>query len=76
MIDLYETHFTADVLADFVRHIERLRDKIIKLGISAEKPKLRAVRKALAQSGALGRGQIYFSTDMEETKTWLVTSSR
>ncbi len=73
MIDLYETNLTPVALTDFTAHIRRLRDRIIKLGVSADKKTLDTVRKALQRDGALGKGQMYFAPDMEETKTWLVT---
>lgn len=73
MIDLYETDLTPVALMDFTAHIRRLRDRIIKLGVSADKKTLGMVRKALQRDGALGKGQMYFAPDMEETKTWLVT---
>ena len=73
MIDLYETNLTSAALADFTAHIRRISDRIIKLGISADKKTLGAVRRALLNDGALGKGQMYFAPDMEETKTWLVT---
>ncbi len=75
MIDLYETDLAAESLADFTAHIKRLSGRIIKLGVSAEKKKLNAIRKALVHCGALGKGQMYFSPDMEETKTWLVADT-
>ncbi len=73
LIDLYETNITSSVLLDFVAHIKRLSGRIIKLGISADKKTLKTIRKALLCDCALGKGQLYFSPDMEEAKTWLVS---
>ena len=73
LIDLYETNMTPEVLAGFVGHIERLKAKIIKLAISAEKDTLRTIRKTLFAGCSLGHGQMYFTPDMEEGKTWLIS---
>ena len=74
-IDLYETNLTPHILADFAAHIERLKSRIIKLAIVTDKKSLKAVRKALNSGCSLGKGQLYFSTDMEEGKTWLVSDA-
>ena len=47
MIDLYETNMTPNILDDFTRHIERLKPRIFKIAISANRKTLRTVRKAL-----------------------------
>jgi len=72
MIDLYETNMTPDILTDFVAHIERLSARIVKLAISADKKSLNAIRRALYNGCSLEKGQMYFTPDMEEGKTWLV----
>ena len=76
LIDLYETNMTPQILADFIAHIERLSSKIIKLAVSANRDTLKTVRKALFAGCSLGRAQLYFSPDMEEGKTWLVSDCR
>lgn len=76
LIDLYETNITTGILADFVAHIERISGRIIKLGISADKKTLKTVRKALLNDCTLRKGQMCFSPDMEEAKTWLVSDSQ
>ena len=73
MIDLYETKMTFSALTEFVAHIERLSPRIVKLAISASSATLRTVRKALYAGCSLGKGQLYFTPDMEEGKTWLVS---
>jgi hypothetical protein len=73
MIDFYETQITPAILVDFAAHIERISDRISKLGISADRKNLRRIRKALYDGCSLGKGLIYFSPDMEEAKTWLVS---
>jgi len=75
MIDLYETNMTPNILEDFTGHIERLKPRIIKLAISANRKTLKTVRKALFNGCSLGKGQMYFTPDMEEGKTWLVSDS-
>lgn len=73
LIDMYETNLSIDLLVKFVQHIERLTPKIIKLAISSDKKSLWQLRKAFSKAKILGKGQLYFSTDMEEGKTWLVS---
>ena len=75
LIDLYETNMTPKVLAGFAVHIERLSPRIIKLAVSAEKGTLKIVRRALFIGCSLAHGQMYFTSDMEEGKTWLVNDS-
>ena len=74
IIDLYETKMTSTALAEFVAHIDRLSPRIVKLAISANSATLRTVRKALYAGCSLGKGQLYFTLDMEEGKTWLVSN--
>jgi len=73
MIDFYETNITPDILEHFVEHIQRLSPRIIKLSISTDKKVLRVIRRALFKGCSLGKGQMYFTPDMEEGKTWLVS---
>jgi hypothetical protein len=74
LIDLYETNVDA-VLDEFTSHIDRLstNGKIIKLAISADKKTLKTIRNALFAGCSLLKGCMYFSPDMEESKTWLVS---
>ena len=74
-IDLYETNLSPQTLVDFVAHIERLKTRIIKLAIVTDKKSLKALQKALYSGCSLGKGQLYFTTDMEEGKTWLVSDA-
>ena len=73
MIDLYETHLTQDMLSKFTTHIERLRSRITKIGFSCETKLLKNLQKALFRDCSIEKGCMYFSTDMEEAKTWLVS---
>ena len=73
MIDLYETSLTKSGLDAFVAHIERIKGKIVKLGISCEKKKLAEIKKALYSGCSLEKGLMYFTPDMEDGKTWLVS---
>lgn len=73
MIDLYETNLTEAMKEEFVRHIERMRERIIKLAIAGEKKCIKSLHKALIKQNVLNRGQIYICSDMEEGKTWLVS---
>lgn len=75
MVDLYETGISEEVLSFFTKHIEKLSEKIIKLGVSADKKALKILKKALYRAMPLGMAQMYFSPDMEEVKTWLVSDS-
>lgn len=73
LIDLYETELTASLLEQFVAHIGRLTPRIIKLAVTCEKKELKLLRRALMKSNILPKGRVYFCTDMEEGKTWLVS---
>ncbi len=73
IIDLYETNLTKSTLDKFVEHIERIRNRIVKLAISCEKKKLAEIKTALYRGCSLEKGLIYFTPDMEEGKTWLVS---
>lgn len=73
MIDLYETNLTSLMLSEFVKHITRMSDRIYKLSIAGDKRTMKAVRKELMKTSTLGTGQMYFCSDMEEGKTWLVS---
>jgi len=75
LIDLYETNMTSDMLADFAAHIKRLRAKITKLAISADKKSLKTIRRALYRGCSLEKGKMCFTPDMEEGKTWLVSDA-
>jgi len=74
-IDLYETDLTPSALKEFVSHIDRINERIIKLAVVSDKRALRAIRKALSNGCSLNKGQLYFTTDMEEGKTWLVSDN-
>ncbi len=74
MIDLYETNLNPAMLCEFGGHIARMRGRIVKLAVSGEKKTLKSVRRVLTQTRALAPGQMYFCADMEEAKTWLVSS--
>ncbi len=73
IIDLYETNLTKSTLDKFVTHIERIKERIVKLAISCEKKKLLEIKKALYCSSSLEKGLMYFTPDMEDGKTWLVS---
>lgn len=73
MIDFYETNLTAESLDSFIRHIGKLKNKIYKMAISAEPKRIKMIKKALYKSRYINNGYLYFSTDMEEAKTWLVS---
>lgn len=73
MIDLYETNITQEVLDNILEHVKNLKPRIIKIAFSANKATLRKLRKAIKHSDSLQSICCYFSTDMEEAKTWLVS---
>ena len=72
-IDLYETNLTPAALKEFVAHVNRLSERIIKLAVVSDKRALRTIRNELSSGCSLTKGQIFFTTDMEEGKTWLVS---
>lgn len=73
LIDLYETNISASLTIKIMEHIEKIKSRIVKLAIASDKKSLCQLRKAIMKKKILGTGQIYFSTDMEEAKTWLVS---
>lgn len=73
LIDLYETNLSKALIGKIVGHIEKISPKIVKLAISSDKKSLRQLRKAIVNGTSLGKGKLYFCTDMEEAKTWLVS---
>lgn len=75
LIDFYETNLSNIVMEKIVQHIERLRPKIIKLAIASDKKSLRLLRKSMNRAKAIDKGLLYFSTDMEDGKTWLVSDN-
>lgn len=72
LIDLYETRLTKELTLQIVEHIERMKHKIVKLAITTDKRSLHKLQKAFRKNPILGDGQLYFCTDMEKAKTWLV----
>ncbi len=72
LIDLYETNMAGSLAQKIAEHIARISPLIIKLAIASDKKTLRQLQKAIIKGTSLRNGQIYFCTDMEEAKTWLV----
>ena len=73
LMDFYGTSVSKLMLEKVVDHIEHLTPKIIKLAIASDKKSLWHIRRALKKANILENGQLYFGTDMEEGKTWLVS---
>lgn len=73
MMDLYETDITQDVLEKLLQHIENLRPRIVKVAFAANRATLKNIQRAIKKEKSLRTVCCYFSTDMEEGKTWLVS---
>lgn len=73
MIDIYETNISREVLENLIQHIVRLSPRIIKIAFAAKKAELRKIKRAMLKEESLQSICCYFSTDMEEGKTWLVS---
>ena len=73
LMDFYETNMNQEVLLKLLQHIEHLRPRIIKLVFSANKSTLKKIRKAIYRQETIRNVCCYFATDMEESKTWLVS---
>lgn len=73
LIDLYETNLTNEVMEKIILHIRRISPRITKLAIATNKKDLRYIKKIMKQEKLLQSVCCYFSTDMEEGKTWLVS---
>ncbi len=75
IIDLYETNLSSFLVEKISEHVNKLSPRIVKLAISSDKKSLRQLQKAIVKTASLSIGQLYFCTDMEEAKTWLVSDS-
>ncbi len=75
LIDLYETNLSDSLIEKFVEHVKRVSLRIVKLAISCDKKRLRKLHKAIIRGTSLNTAQLYFCTDMEEAKAWLVSFS-
>lgn len=73
IIDFYETNLTEAAISEFVAHVERLNTRIFKMTISCDPKMIKAIRRALLKGCSLPKGLMYFTPDMEEGKTWLVS---
>ena len=73
MMDFYETKLSKRIIEKIIQHIEQLKPRIIKLAISSDKKSLRILKKAIKRAKVIGKGMVFFSTDMEEGKTWLIS---
>ncbi len=73
LMDFYETELTDEVLNKIAEHIKYIYPKIIKLAIATDKTGLKKIRKAIIKANAIEIGRCYFSTEMEDGKTWLVS---
>lgn len=72
LIDLYETNLSIQTIDALMEHITRIRPRVVKLAISSDTKSLRQLKKAVQKGTPFEKGQLYFCTDMEEAKTWLV----
>lgn len=75
LIDIYETDLTPEVIERFLKHLENIKPRIVKLAIAADRKSLKVLQKAISKKKVLDGLCCYFSTDMEEGKTWLVSDS-
>lgn len=73
LIDLYETDMSEKVIERLMQHIACIRQNVIKLAIATDRRSLKKIEKSLRKQKELKDVCCYFSTDMEEGKTWLVS---
>lgn len=73
LIDLYETSINQVVLEKLIQHLEKISPRIIKLAIATDRMNLKYIRRAIKSAKVCQSICCYFSTDMEEGKTWLVS---
>ncbi len=73
LIDLYETNLTSEVMEHFLTHLEHLGPRIFKLAIATDRKSLKVLKRAIHKREKLEGVCVYFSSDMEEGKTWLVS---
>ena len=75
MIDLYETELSPIVIEHFLQHLKNIKPRIFKLSIATDKASLKRLAKAMKKDKELQPLPCYFTTDMEEGKTWLVSDN-
>lgn len=73
LIDLYETCLTPAVIERLLIHLENIKPRVVKLAISADKKSIKILKNAISKRKELNGLCCFFSTDMEEGKTWLVS---
>jgi hypothetical protein len=74
LIDLYETNLTGPMVSIMAEHLLRMKSRIVKLAIACDdKNMFRAIKRLIVKANVLDCGQLYFCSDMEEGKTWLVS---
>ena len=73
LIDLYETDMSEKVIERLMQHIACIRQNVIKLAIATDRRSLKKIEKSLRKQKELKDVCCYFSKDMEEGKTWLVS---
>ena len=73
LIDLYETDLPNSIIEKIVEHIKKISPRIVKLAVTSDQKSLRRLHKAIMKGTSLSEGQLYYCTDMEEAKTWLVS---
>lgn len=75
LMDFYQTQLSDEVLERILAHIVNLESRIIKLAIITDRKNLRHMVKAMKKQGGFHMERLYFGTDMEDGKTWLVSDS-
>lgn len=73
LIDLYQTSIEQNVIERLIQHLEKISPRIFKLAIATDKINLKKIHKAIKGDKTCQSIYCYFSTDMEEAKTWLVS---
>lgn len=76
LIDLYHTNITENMVRELVNHIIRISHKIWKLAIvgGSRRVNKMIVRMLKEEKSSLDK-QVYFHTDMETAKDWLVNEN-
>lgn len=73
LMDFYETDLSPNIIENIIHHITTLKPRIAKLAIATDKKSLRRLKQAIKRAKIIDDGFIFFCTDMEEGKTWLVS---
>ena len=73
-IDFYQTRLTDRVMGEFIELIERIGNRILKLGlVGCSSIDQRKINRLMKKAGYLSTLPVKYFNDPEDAKTWLVS---